>query len=108
MAISPILNSGMIQRTDDVGVLKHQQDVKPVVEQQNATVQMAKKTEEMRRQVINPDDTNKTDTHADAREEGKNKYFFRKKDDKKKREQTHATEDRVVKKTMGGSFDIKV
>lgn len=106
MAISPILNSGMIQRTDDVGVLKHQQDIKPVVEQQNAMVQVAKKTEEQRRQVINPEDANKTNTHADAREEGKNKYFFRKKEGRKK--QTEQTEDRVIKKTMGGSFDMKV
>lgn len=106
MAISPILNSGMIQRTDDVGVLKHQQDVKPVVEQQNAMAQVVKKTEEMRRQVINPEDANKADTHADAREEGKNKYFFRKKEGKKK--QSEPTENRVIKKTMGGSFDMKV
>lgn len=106
MAISPILNSGMIQRTDDIGVLKHQQDVKPVVEQQNAMTQVVKKTEEMRRQVINPEDANKANTHADAREEGKNKYFFRKKEGKKK--QIEPTEDRVIKKTMGGSFDMKV
>lgn len=106
MAISPILNSGMIQRTDDVGVIKHQQDTKPVVEQQNAMTQVAKKTEEMRRQVVNPEDANKANTHADAREEGKNKYFFRKKEGKKK--QSEPTEDRVIKKTMGGGFDIKV
>lgn len=106
MAISPILNSGMIQRTDDVGVIKHQQDAKPVVEQQNAMVQVAKKTEEMRRQVVNPEDANKANTHADAREEGKNKYFFRKKEGKKKT--SEPTEDRVIKKNMGGGFDIKV
>lgn len=106
MAISPILVSGMIQRTDDVGVLKHQQDAKPVVEQQNALNQVTKRTEEMSRQVINPEDANKTDTHADAREKGKNAYFFNKKDAKKKQEEV--SEDRVIKKNMGGSFDIKV
>jgi len=106
MAISPILNSAMIQRTDDVGILKHQQDVKPVVEQQNAMVQVTKKTEEMRRQVITSEDTNKTDTHADAREKGKNSYFFRKKQNKQKH--AEVTEDRVIKKNTGGSFDIKV
>ena len=107
MGISPVLMSGMIQRTDDVSVLKHQQDAKPAVEQQNAQVQVAKKTEEIRRQVVNSEDANKTDTHADAREEGKNKYFFQKKNTNKKTEPQ--SEDRVVKKTMtGGSFDIKV
>ncbi len=107
MAISPVLVSGMIQRTDDIGAIKHQQDAKPAIEQQNAQVQVAKKTEEIRRQVITSEDTNKTDTHADAREEGKNKYFFRKKDSENKKEVQ--SEDRVIKKTMtGGSFDIKV
>lgn len=106
MAISPILNNAMIQRTDDVGVIKHQQDTKPVVEQQNAMTQVNKKVEEKRREVVNPNDADKTDTHADAREKGKNKYFFRKKEAKKSA--SEVSEDRVVKKTTGGSFDIKV
>ena len=106
MAISPILNNAMIQRTDDVGVIKHQQDIRPAVEQQNAMTQVNKKVEEMRHQVINKNDADKADTHADAREEGKNKYFFQKKEAKKSASQP--SEDRVIKKTMGGSFDIKV
>lgn len=107
MAINPVLVSGMIQRADDVGVLKHQQDVRPAVEQQNAMTQVVKKTEEKRRQVIQKDDTDKTDTHADAREKGKNAYFFRKKDGQKGKEES-TSENRVIKKNEGGSFDIKV
>ena len=107
MAISPILTSGMIQRTDDIGIIKQHQDAKPAVEQQNAMVQVAKKTEEKRRQVISKDDTNKTDTHADAREKGKNSYFFKKKDDSKKKTESES-EGRVIKKTEGGHFDIKI
>jgi len=104
MAISPILNSGMIQRTDDVGTLKLQQDSRPMVEQQSAQTQMTKKAEEFRHQVVTPADSNKTDTHADAREEGKNKYFFQKKTNKKQEKQ----EDRVIKKNATSSFDMKV
>lgn len=105
MAISPILMSGVIQRTDDVGVLKNQQDSRQVVEQQNAQVQVTKKVEEQRRQVNTPEDSDKTDTHADAREEGKNAYFFRKKPKGQKQEEP--PKDHVVKKTTGG-FDIKI
>ena len=105
MAISPILNSGMIQRTDDVGQLRLQQEQRPLVEQQSAQTQMTKKADEFSHQVVTPADSNKTDTHADAREEGKNKYFFRKKTEKKKEEQT---DGRVVKKYTSGSFDMKV
>ena len=52
MAVSPLLAGGMIQRTDDVGIIKHQQDTRPAVEQQNAQVQVAKKVEEQRRQWL--------------------------------------------------------
>ena len=74
MAISPILNHGMIQRTDDVASLKLHQDHKPLVEQQSAQAQMTKKADEFSHQVVTPADSSKTDTHADAREEGKNRY----------------------------------
>lgn len=105
MAISPIVNSGMIQRTDDVGALKLQQDSRPVVEQQSAQTQMTKKADEFSHQVVTSADANKTDTHADAREEGKNKYFIQKKADKK---QENKVEDRVIRKYSSGSFDMKV
>lgn len=105
MAISPIVNSGMIQRTDDIGALKMQQDSRPMVEQQSAQTQMTKKADEFSHQVVTPADSNKTDTHADAREEGKNKYFFQKKADNKKEEKQ---EDRVIKKYSSSSFDMKV
>lgn len=104
MAISPIMNSGIIQRTDDVGALKLQQEQRPVAEQQNAQAQMTRKADEFSHQVVTPADSNKTDTHADAREEGKNKYFFQKKNKKKEEKQ----EDRVIKKYSTSSFDMKV
>ena len=107
MAINPLLVSGMIQRTDDIGVIKHQQDARPAVEQQNAMTQVVKKTEAQHRQVITKDDTSKPDTHADAREKGKNSYFFRKKGTQGKKEES-SSEDRVVKKNAGTSFDIKI
>ena len=105
MAISPIINSGMIQRTDDIGALKLQQDTRPVVEQQSAQSQMTHKADEYSHHVVTPSNSNKSDTHADAREEGKNAYFFRKKIDKKKDE---TKEDKVVKKYSSGGFDMKV
>ena len=104
MAISPILNSGMIQRTDDIGALRLQQEQRPMVEQQSAQSQMTRKADELSHQVVTPADSNKTDTHADAREEGKNKYFSQKKKDK----QEMNKEDRVVKKYSSSRFDMKV
>ena len=105
MGVSPILNSGMIQRTDDVGAWKLQQDSRPLVEQQSAQTQIARKADEFRHQVVTPSDSSKADTHADAREEGKNKYFFRKKD---KKESDEKQDGRVVKKYSSSGFDMKV
>ena len=105
MAISPILNNGVIQRTDDVAALKLQQDNRPMVEQQSAQAQMARKADEFSHQVVTLADSNKADTHADAREEGKNKYFFQKKTGKK---QNDKQDGRVIKKSSSGSFDMKV
>lgn len=106
MSIRPVDISGMIQRTDDVGILKHQQDSRPAVEQQNLQTQMVKREDVLRHQVVNPENSAKTDTHADAREKGKNSYFFREKSGEKKKEEQ--SEDRIVKKHTNGSFDVKV
>ena len=106
MSIRPVDISGLVQRSDDIGAIKHQQDSRPAVEQQNVQTQMVKKEDELRHQVMNPENSGKTDTHADAREKGKNSYFFRKKSDENKRKEQ--PEDRVVKKHAGGSFDVKV
>ena len=105
MSIRPVDISGIMQRSDDIGLLKHQHDSKPAVAQQNAQVQVTKKLDELRHQVNDPENGNKADTHADAREKGKNEYFFRKKDGHKKKEET---ECRVIKKPVNGSFDVKV
>ena len=105
MAISPIMNSGMIQRTDDIGALKLQENTRPLAEQQNAQTQITKRSDEYSHQVVTSSDSNKADTHADAREEGKNKYFFQKKKTKNEKEET---DGRVVKKYSSSSFDMKV
>ena len=68
---------------------------------------LKKNREAQHRQVITKDDTSKPDTHADAREKGKNSYFFRKKGTQGKKEES-SSEDRVVKKNAGTSFDIKI
>ena len=105
MSIRPVDISGIMQRSDDIGHLKHQQDSKPVVEQQNAQVQVVKRAQELQHQVMNPENSNKSDTHADAREKGKNEYFFRKRNGNKK---SAESECRVIKKHSNGNFDVKV
>lgn len=105
MSIRPIDFNGMIQRTEDVGTLKHHEDSKPQVDQQNIQVQVERNEDAARHQVSAKDDSSGTENQADARDEGKGMYYFS--NGKKKQEEKKAP-DRVVKKSMGGSFDIKI
>ena len=40
MSIRPVDMNGVIQRTQDVGTLKQQQDMKPMVDQQNIQIEV--------------------------------------------------------------------
>lgn len=102
MSIRPIDFNGMIQRTDDVSHLKVHQDQKPVIDQQSIQVQVAHHEDALRHQVIDPKKSSQMDNHADAREEGKNKYFSNRK--KKK----NAVDGKVVKKGTSSGFDMKI
>ena len=94
MTIRPV-DFATIQRTDDVGMMKHQQDAKPVVEQQNIQVEIKKQEYHDASQVKHKDNASKEEERFDAREEGKNK-------------KDAAKDGKVVQKSAHGGFDIKI
>ncbi len=102
MTIRPV-DFATIQRTDDVGMMKHQQDAKPTVEQQNIQVEIKKQEFNKSSQVRHADDTENNNEQFDAREEGKNKYS--KSGSKKKK--GIKSDGKIIEKTHGG-FDMKV
>lgn len=103
MSVRPVEFNGLMQRSQDVSSVKHQQDNRPVVEQQVIGHQEEKKQDAKMHKVSQSEKKDESDTHYDAREEGKNKYFSSRKDKEKK-----ATVDKVVEKSMGGGFDIRI
>lgn len=105
MLIRPVDLNGMIQRTDDVGVLKHQEDAKPLVDQQNIQNQVVQKQEMLLHQVQSAGSSDKTKNDADAKEEGKGTYYSNEK--KKKNEKKQSIGKVINKKDIGG-FDIKI
>ena len=105
MSIRPVDFNGMLQRTDDVGVLKHQQEHKPLVDQQNIQVQLSKQEENASQQVVTANQSEKLNNHTDAREEGKGQYHALYRGKKKK---TSKEDGKVVKKGSSHSFDIKI
>lgn len=99
------INYAMIQRTTDVEAFKHQEEAKPLVDQQNIQTQMKQREDAMRHQVIEQENSSRADNHADAKEEGRGKYSARQQ--KKKKEKSVQDSGQVIKKTDHG-FDIKI
>ncbi len=107
MTIRPVVLGGMIQRTDDVGTMKHQEDSKPVIDQQNIQTQVQKEERQKREQVRNAENSQMMDEKYDAKEEGKNKYRKEKNQKRKQPVNTFSEEGVIVKGNTGG-FDIKI
>ena len=103
MSIRPVYFNGMLQRTDDVGVVKVREDHKPLQDQQNIQVQVEHRQEQTMHQVVTTGNSSQTKNQADAREEGRNKYFSSSGKKKKLK-----TEGKVVRKEQNGGFDLKI
>lgn len=105
MTIRPMDMSGMIQRVEDVGAIKHQEDSKVNIDQQNIQHDVVKHEEKLTKEVHHADDSNQPEYRYDAKEKGKNQYQQGKKNKKRQQEKT---EGKVVKKHSTGSIDIKI
>lgn len=104
MTIRPVDLNGMIQRTDDVGYLKHNQDIKPMMDQQNIQVQVDKREDRLAHEIQEKDKLNNAKNDQDAKDEGQNSYFGNRSKKKDKKD----GKNKVVKKYQSGSFDVKI
>lgn len=105
MAISPI-DISVMQRSMDVAQIKHNDNVRPMVEQANMTMQSEKNVELRMEQVQNSQESDKSDTRHDAREKGKNFYFGQ--EEKRKEKDKEAKQDGKVVRKSNISFDMKI
>lgn len=103
MTIRPVDLGGMIQRADDVGQIKHQQDIKPMMDQQNIQIQVNKREDNLAHKVQETESKGKMKNDADAKEEGRGQYFSHREQKKK-----NVSDGKVVKKNQDGAFDIKI
>ena len=102
MAIAPI-DISMMQRMNDVAQIKQNELTRPDVQQNVITHEVQKEVNIRSEHVVKKDDANKSDTEHDAREKGKNEYFFTGNKNKKKSE-----ENGKVTIKGNNSFDIKI
>ncbi|MCI8391138.1 MAG: hypothetical protein HFI35_10765 [Roseburia sp.] len=113
MSIRPVVTNGMIQRTQDVGIIKQQEDDKPVVQQHHLSIRQEKQEDQLTHQVQQANEKENEGYRYDAKEKGNNKYEPLKKKKKKKQDAAEAGQepdhaDRVLYKGRTRSFDIKI
>ena len=110
MSIRPVVDYGMIQRTQDVGNIKQHEDNRPTVQQQNIGIQQERQEDRLTHQVQQPNQKENDGYRYDAKEKGNNQYEDRRK--KKKRSKESAPEDqsdgKVIFKGHSSSFDMKI
>lgn len=107
MAIRPVEVQGVVQRSQDIGQMKQNQDQKPLVDQSNIQVHMHRETERNFRQVTKFENADKKENRYDAKEKGNGSYFGQKK--KKNDKKESVDEDSVsVKELHHGTFDVTI
>ena len=107
MSIRPVDFSGMIQRTQDFGNIKQQEDNKPMIQQHNIEVQQQKQEDHLTHQVQHSEEKENEGFRYDAKEKGNNHYegnFGKNK--KQKKEQK--PDGKVRMKGTSGGFDVKI
>lgn len=92
-----------ISRAQDYSSIKHNEDNKVVVDQNNFSGQMQKVTEQRNKEVTKNDDTQWQEHRPDAREKGNGQYSG----DGGRNRKKQSSGDRMVIKGRG-SFDMKI
>lgn len=105
MAISPLLFNGSVSRMQDVSAIKHNEDTKGMVDQNNFQNAFTREIDAKVNYVHQSDNVDNRQQRHDAKEKGKNQYAG---DGGKKRQHNKKPSDgRVISKSQGG-FDMKV
>lgn len=107
MSIGPVYMNGMIQRTQDLGNIKQQEDNKPMVQQHNIEVQQKKQEDHLLHQVQQSQEKENEGYRYDAKEKGSNSYEGNPKK-KKEQKKEQKSDGKVLVKSQMGSFDVKI
>ena len=107
MSITPLGFHALIQRTNDVGVIKQNEDNKPIMEQHSIQTQQVKQEHALTHKVAEPEEKDNENYRYDAKEKGNGSYQGKRQ--KKKRQQEESKEPgKVILKGQTGGFDIKI
>ncbi len=108
MSIRPVDFNGMIQRTQDVGNIKQQEDSKPAVQQQNIEISQEKQEESLAHKVQNTEEKENFEFRYDAKEKGSGSYSRDERKRKKKEKGGEEENGKILPKERKTSFDVKI
>lgn len=104
MAISPMMFNGSVTRMQDITQVKHNEDMKGMVDQTNFQNTFHKQIDHKLNQVHQSDNAENRQKKFDAKDKGDNEYSG---DGGRKRKQGKDADGKVIAKSIGG-FDMKV
>lgn len=102
--ISPLENNNMVIRAQDYSTVRQNELSQPQTTHMVIQEQLDSKEEANVHTVRTKDNSDKADTHHDAKEEGRNKYYPL----RKKKSMKDELDDGIVVAKLSGGFNITV
>ena len=103
MDIAPIV------RAQDYTIIKHNEDVKTDIDQNNFNIARDRRESQQNTEVVNTSESRWNSKDPDAREKGSNEYYGDGGNSRRENTQKHVPNDKVVVKSpVGGGFDLKI
>lgn len=107
MSITPLGYQAMIGRTNDVSIIKQNEDSKPVMEQHNIQTQQVKQEHALTHKIAKSQEKENDNFRYDAKEKGNGTYQGQEQKKKKQQKETKESE-KVILKGQTNRFDIKI
>ncbi len=104
MAINPITMNGMMSRTQDMSIIKQNEDSKGATNQNHFQVQFHKEVADHTTKVSKPDQSETERQRKDAKDKGDNEYQG---DGGRRRRKEQEKDGKVIVRGYG-SFDMKI
>lgn len=109
MSIRPVEFQGVIQRTQDIGVLKQQDETKTSIAQQNIQSVVTKEEERISTQVIEVEQKDQEEYRYDGKEQGNSSGGRQeRREGHGEPKKTIPKEGQVIQKGRPGGFDITI
>ncbi|MDE7431291.1 MAG: hypothetical protein K2N34_05180 [Lachnospiraceae bacterium] len=100
--VNPIEMTGMVQRTQDISVIKRNDDVRPQFEHVNVQERSQQEAINRHEQVVKKENADKQDKKFDAKEKGNGEYYGN-----QRRKRNKKDEDGSVMRKGQSSFDVQ-